>query len=87
LDAQGGLLAPEATATAFLLRSRRPQLNKELVIERPDRKGVTLKTESVLMMRWQGMIGWLEPVMSIAYPSPTSGFTIRRELERNEQRP
>jgi len=68
LDAQGGLLAPEATATAFLLRSRRPQLNKELVIERPDRKGVTLKTESVLMMRWQGMIGWLEPVMSIAYP-------------------
>jgi hypothetical protein len=42
LDAQGGLLAPEATATAFLIRSGLPQLNKELVIEKPDGKRVTV---------------------------------------------
>jgi hypothetical protein len=42
LDAQGGSLAPEATATAFLLRSGLTQLNKELVIERPDGKRLTV---------------------------------------------
>ena len=33
LDARGDVLSPEATGTAFLLRSGLPQLNRELVIE------------------------------------------------------
>src|ERR1700757_4592870 len=38
LDAHGNPVAPHATATACLLKSGLAQLNKEIVIERPDGK-------------------------------------------------
>ena len=66
LDAQGGLLGPEATATAFLLRVGLPQLSKELVIERPDGKRVTVISNVAALHDEEGkVIGALDVLQDI----------------------
>lgn len=66
LDVQGGLLGPEATATAFLLRAGLPQLSKELVIERPDGKRVTVISNVAALLDEQGkVIGALDVLQDI----------------------
>jgi hypothetical protein len=66
LDAQGGSLAPEATATAFLLRSGLTQLNKELVIERPDGKRLTVISNVAALRDEEGkVIGALDVLHDI----------------------
>lgn len=66
LDAQGIPLAPEATATAFLLKSGLAQLNKEIVIERPDGKRVTvLSNVAPLFDEGGNMIGALDVLQDI----------------------
>lgn len=66
LDTYGDLLAPEATATAFLLRSGLQQVNKELVIERPDGKRVTVLSNVAALVDEQGKtIGALDVLQDI----------------------
>ena len=66
LDVRGDLLAPEATATAFLLRSGLPQLNRELVIERPDGKRVTvLSNVAPLLDEGGAVVGALDVLQDI----------------------
>jgi PAS domain S-box-containing protein len=66
LDVHGDLLAPEATATAFLLRSGLPQLTKELVIERPDGKRVTVLSNVAALLDEEGkVIGALDVLQDI----------------------
>lgn len=66
LDSHGGPLTPEATATAFLIRSGLPQLSKELVIERPDGKQVTVISNAAALRDEHGnMIGALDVLQDI----------------------
>jgi signal transduction histidine kinase len=60
------LLAPEATATALLLRSGLQQVNKELVIERPDGKRVTVLSNVAALVDEEGKtIGALDVLQDI----------------------
>ena len=66
LDSQGDPLAPEATATAFLLKSGLAQPNKEVVIERPDGKRVTVLSNVAPLLDEEGnMIGALDVLQDI----------------------
>jgi len=66
LDAQGGLLTPETTTTAFLIQSGLPQLSKELVIERPDGKRVTVISNAAALLDEEGkIIGALDVLQDI----------------------
>jgi GAF domain-containing protein len=66
LDAHGGLVTPETTATAFLLRSGVHQLRKELVIERPDGKRVTVISNAAALLNEEGkVIGALDVLQDI----------------------
>jgi PAS domain S-box-containing protein len=66
LDAQGNPLAPSATATACLLKSGLAQLNREIVIERPDGKRVTvLSNVAPLFDEGGNMIGALDVLQDI----------------------
>lgn len=66
LDAHGDPLAPEATATAFLLRWGLAQRNKELVIEKPDGKRVTVLSNVARLLDEAGnVIGALEVLEDI----------------------
>jgi hypothetical protein len=66
LDSQGDTLAPEATATSFLLRSGLAQINKELVIERPDGRRVTVLSNVAPLLDEQGsIIGALDVLQDI----------------------
>ena len=73
LDAQGHRLAPEATATSLLLRSGVAQLDKELVIERPDGIRVTVLSNVAALRDEEGQtIGALDVLQDV---------TNRRRLE------
>jgi PAS domain S-box len=66
LDAQGNPLAPEATATAFLIRSGLTQINREVTIERPDGKRMTvLSNVAPLFDAGGNMIGALDVLQDI----------------------
>ncbi len=66
LDACGDLLAPEATGTAFLLRSGLPHLNKEFVIERPDGKRITVLSNVAALLDEEGRtVGALDVLQDI----------------------
>lgn len=66
LDAQGIPLPPAATATAFLLKSGLAQLNREIVVERPDGKRVTaLSNVAPLLDEGGNMIGALDVLQDI----------------------
>lgn len=66
LDAQGNALAPHATATACLLKSGLSQLNREIVIERPDGKRVTvLSNVAPLFDEGGNMIGAIDVLQDI----------------------
>lgn len=70
LDARGDLLAPEATGIAFLLRSRSPQIdrqiNRELVIEKPDGKRVTVLSNVAPLLDEGGtLVGALDVLQDI----------------------
>jgi len=66
LDSHGSLLTPEATATAFLIRSGLPQLSKEVVIERPDGKQLTVISNAAALCDEQGkIIGALDVLQDI----------------------
>ncbi len=66
LDAQGDPVAPEATATAFFLRWGLAQRNKELVIEKPDGKRVTVLSNVAPLLDEAGnLIGALEVLEDI----------------------
>lgn len=67
LDAHGEQLAPESSATAFLLRSGLAQLNKELVIERPDGKRLTVLSNVALLFDEEGnTVGALDVLQDIS---------------------
>lgn len=62
----GDQLTPEATAVAFLLRSGLAQINKELVIEKPDGKRVTVLSNVAPLLDDAGrMIGALDVLQDI----------------------
>jgi len=66
LNARGDLLAPEATGIAFLLRSGLPQLNRELVIEKPDGKRVTVLSNVAPLLDEGGtLVGALDVLQDI----------------------
>jgi PAS domain S-box-containing protein len=68
LDARGDLLAPEATGIAFLLRSGLPQINinRELVIEKPDGKRVTVLSNVAPLLDEGGtLVGALDVLQDI----------------------
>jgi hypothetical protein len=66
LDAQGDPLAPEATATSAVLRSGVAQLNKELVIEKPDGRRVTVLSSAAALLDEEGhIIGALDVLQDI----------------------
>jgi PAS fold len=66
LDARGDVLSREATGTAFLLRSGLPQLNRELVIEKPDGKRVTvLSNVAPLLDEGGAVVGALDVLQDI----------------------
>jgi len=66
LDSRGDWLAPEATGTAFLLRSGLPELNRELVIERPDGKRVTVLSNVAPLLDEGGtVVGALDVLQDI----------------------
>ena len=66
LDAQGIPLPPAATATAFLLKSGLAQLNKEIVVERPDGRRVTaLSNVAPLLDEGGNVIGALDVLPDI----------------------
>ncbi len=68
LDVRGDLLAPEATGIAFLLRSGLPQLNinRELVIEKPDGKRVTVLSNVAPLLDEGGtLVGALDVLQDI----------------------
>jgi len=66
LDAQGNPVPQEFTPIACLLRSGLAQLNKEVVIERPDAKRVTvLSSVAPLLDQGGNMIGALDVLQDI----------------------
>jgi PAS domain S-box-containing protein len=66
LDAQGDLLAPEATGTAFLLRSGLPRFSREVVIEKPDGKRVTVLSSVAPLLDVGGkVVGALDVLQDI----------------------
>jgi signal transduction histidine kinase len=66
LDQQGYPVQPEATATAFLIRSGLAQLNRELVIEKPDGKRVTVISNVAPLLDEEGrIIGALDVMQDI----------------------
>jgi PAS domain S-box-containing protein len=66
LDAHGNTLAPEATATAFLIRSGLTQINREVTIERPDGKRITVLSNVAPVFDEGGnMIGALDVLQDI----------------------
>ena len=54
LDSQGDPLAPEATATSFLIKCGLVQLNREFVIERPDGKRITVLSNVTPLLNPEG---------------------------------
>ena len=73
LDALGRRLAPEATATSLVLRSGVEQLEKELVIERPDGSRATVLSNVAALRDDEGKtIGALDVLQDM---------TNRRRLE------
>lgn len=66
LDVQGNALAPETTGTAPLLKSGLTQINREIVIERPDGKRVTvLSNVAPLFDEGGNMIGAIDVLQDI----------------------
>ncbi len=66
LDTQGDELSPEFTATAFLIKSGLAQVNKELIIERPDGSRVTvLSNVSQLLDEKGNVLGALDVLQDI----------------------
>lgn len=66
LDVQGNALAPETTGTASLLKSGLTQINREIVIERPDGKRVTvLSNVAPLFDEGGNMIGAIDVLQDI----------------------
>lgn len=66
LDAHGDLLAPEFSATSLLLKFGLSQLNKELVIERPDGKRLAVLSNVAKVLDEQGnAIGALDVLQDI----------------------
>src|ERR1700676_2730984 len=66
LDTRGDVLGPEAIGTAFLLRSGLSQLNKELVIERPDGNRVTVLSSVAPLYSEEGqLVGALDVLQDI----------------------
>lgn len=66
LDTQGNPVPPEFTAIACLLRSGLAQVNKEVVIERPDAKRVTVLSSVAPFMDEAGnMIGAIDVLQDI----------------------
>jgi len=65
-DSSGDQLSAEATATAFLLRSGLAQINKELVIEKPDGKRITVLSNVAPLLNDEGrIIGALDVLQDI----------------------
>jgi PAS domain S-box-containing protein len=72
-DVNGEQIAPDASAMAFLLRSGLGQINKELVVERPDGQRVTVLSNVAPLLNQQGkIVGALDVLQDI---------TRRRRLE------
>jgi hypothetical protein len=66
LDQQGYPVQPEATATAFLIRAGLAQLNRELVIEKPDGKRVTVISNVAPLLDGEGtIVGALDVLQDI----------------------
>lgn len=66
LNAQGDPITVEATATAFLLRSGLAQVNKELLIEKPDGRRVTVLSNATLLLDEDGnVVGALDVLQDI----------------------
>jgi hypothetical protein len=63
---RGDELPPEATATSFLLNSGRPQVNQELIVERPDGRRIPVLSNAAPLFDEEGkIVGALDVLQDI----------------------